>query len=299
MKKIFIIVLLGLAGTVWGQSARLSADTIVMGDTTVLTVKGDASVEHSEYIEVLKEETDYAQGGRRFLLTSYDPGVRYIKLGPNDSLRLVVLGVDIDPRSDEPKGLATVPATQSSEEDIEMLLDAHSSRCNALPWILAAAAVVAALVAWLWWRKAKSNKNIDTDHTSVEQKDERTAEERALARLESLKRARLWQQGKVKEHYTELTETLRVFIEETTGIRATEMTSGECLNALMHDCLSADAANTHAIKQSSIQALKDIFMTADLVKFAKGVPPAEEHERTMDKATEYVKQMSRKEAPDA
>ena len=268
---------------------KLSADTIVMGDTTVLTVSGVGNgrwnVESSEYIEVLKEETN--QGERRFMLTSYDPGVRYIKLGPSDSLQLVVLGVALDPRSDEPKGLATVPDTQSPDEDVVDIDEARKddeSHWHTLLWILAAV-VAAGVIAWLWWRKRKGAEP-KTKEEKITVRDDRTAEERALQRLEKLKSEQLWQSGKIKEYYTELTDTLRVFIEETTNIHATEMTSEECLEALSQS------------RNNTITQLRNIFRTADLVKFAKGEPSEEAHENTMDKAVDFVKQMSRKEAED-
>ena len=289
MKKLFIIGLLGLiclTDNIWGQSALLSADTIVMGDTTVLTVSGVGNgrwnVESSEYIEVLKEETN--QGERHFMLTSYDPGVRYIKLGPSDSLQLVVLGIDIDPRSDEPKGLAMVPDTQSPDEDVVDIDEDQQkdeSHCLALLWILAAA-VVAGAILWFWWQKRKGVSPTNNERAIA--RDDRTAEERALQRLEKLKSNQLWQSGRIKEYYTELTDTLRVFIEETTSIRATEMTSEECLEALSQS------------RNNTITQLRNIFRTADLVKFAKDEPSEEAHENTMNKAVAFVKQMSRKEA---
>lgn len=271
MRKIVIIGLIGLMnllGEVQGQhAASLSRDTIVLGDTTVLTVEGiDSSlwsVVSNQYIEVLKEELSNGTG--KYWLTSYDPGVRYVKWGESDSLRLVVLGVDIDPNSDEPKESADI-------EDIAEIEEEESSLWNIL-LPLAVVLLIGGLLLW-WWKRG-SKKNVET----IEQPAVAlTAEERTLARLEALRKENLWQVGKVKEYYTGITDILREYIEEKTGIHATEMTSEECINTL-----ASKGTNTDAIT-----FLNDIFATADLVKFAKGEPSKEEHDKTYETAVTFV-----------
>lgn len=271
MRKIVIIGLIGLMnllGEVHGQhAASLSRDTIVLGDTTVLTVEGiDSSlwsVVSNQYIEVLNEELSNGTG--KYWLTSYDPGVRYVKWGESDSLRLVVLGVDIDPNSDEPKESA----------DIEDIAEIEEEECSLWNILLPLAVVLLIGGLLLWWWKRKSKKNVET----IEQPAVAlTAEERTLARLEALRKENLWQVGKVKEYYTGITDILREYIEETTGIHATEMTSEECINVLASKGSNAD----------EITFLNDIFATADLVKFAKGEPSKEEHDKTYETAVTFV-----------
>lgn len=259
---------MNLLGEVHGQhAASLSRDTIVLGDTTVLTVEGiDSSlwsVVSNQYIEVLNEELSNGTG--KYWLTSYDPGVRYVKWGESDSLRLVVLGVDIDPNSDEPKESA----------DIEDIAEIEEEECSLWNILLPLAVVLLIGGLLLWWWKRKSKKNVET----IEQPAVAlTAEERTLARLEALRKENLWQVGKVKEYYTGITDILREYIEETTGIHATEMTSEECINTL-----ASKGTNTDAIT-----FLNDIFATADLVKFAKGEPSKEEHDKTYETAVTFV-----------
>ncbi len=259
---------MNLLGEVHGQhAASLSRDTIVLGDTTVLTVEGiDSSlwsVVSNQYIEVLKEELSNGTG--KYWLTSYDPGVRYVKWGESDSLRLVVLGVDIDPNSDEPKESA----------DIEDIVEIEEEECSLWNILLPLAVVLLIGGLLLWWWKRGSKKNVET----IEQPAVAlTAEERTLARLEALRKENLWQVGKVKEYYTGITDILREYIEETTGIHATEMTSEECINALACKGTPADATTF----------LNNIFATADLVKFAKGEPSKEEHDKTYETAVTFV-----------
>lgn len=262
--------------------ATLSADTIVLGDTTVLTVKGVAGDQWrgvgGAFVEVLKEEWNEKDSVRTVYLTSFDPGVRYVRWSEKDSLRLMVLGVDIDPQSDEIEDIADIDDIVDTEE-FESLGDSEKKGTN---WWLVSLILAGIAIAGLlfWWLRKKGKKQREEGKVSAP-RDDRNPLERAQERLEELRKKQLWQSGRVKEYYTELTDTLRVFIEETTGIRATEMTSEECVNALMCKCVSVDATTL----------LKNIFMTADLVKFAKGEPMPHEHQRAYEQSAAFVKEM--------
>ena len=51
--------------------------------------------------------------------------------------------------------------------------------------------------------------------------------ENAYQRLESLSQKKLWQQGKVKEYYIELSDTIRLYLEDRYKINALELTTDE------------------------------------------------------------------------
>ena len=53
--------------------------------------------------------------------------------------------------------------------------------------------------------------------------------EQALKELDAIKQQKLWQQGRSKEYYTLITETLRRYMVDRFGINAMEMTSDEIL----------------------------------------------------------------------
>lgn len=275
-------MLLCIIGKAQGQAvATLEHDTIALGDQTTLTIRNaltfpSADMLSQNDIVALKQDFDTASRTQTTVLTSFEPGEHYIKLGNEDSLLLVVTDVEIDTTTAELRDIAPIERVPYTFWEI-------------FRWVLLGLAV-AALAFGIWWL-VKHRKEVQEVLTKSEPVDTRTPEERALQTLEALRVERLWQSGRVKEYHTRLTDAVRQFIEESTGIRATDMTSDDCLNALMHDCLSTDATNTHAIKQSSIQALKDIFNTADMVKFAKSEPSAHEHERSMDEAVEFVSEM--------
>jgi hypothetical protein len=102
----------------------------------------------------------------------------------------------------------------------------------------------------------------------------------AVRRLDVIRQQKLWQQGKNKEYYTQITDTLRCYILRRYGVNAQEMTSNEILEALKHEDETRSACET----------LRQILMPADLVKFAKFRPLSDENDLVLKNAYLYVSQ---------
>lgn len=272
MKKIIIIGLIGLMGHVHGQAiAKLSADTIALGDQTTLSIQRALTYPSTEQLSqngivALSQNYDSTQHTLYTTLTSFEPGTHYVILSEDDSLMLTVLDVDVDTTSAEIRDIAPIEKVPYTFWEI-------------FRWILLGLGILAlALGGWWFWKKWKSGKV--SKWLSNEPVDTRTPEERALDNLEALRQKQLWQSGRVKEYHTELTDTVRTFIEEATGIRATDMTSDETIEEMENGKWTVDNS-----------LLRDIFTTADLVKFAKSEPLPHEHDRSMSEATEFVKSL--------
>jgi len=105
--------------------------------------------------------------------------------------------------------------------------------------------------------------------------------EQALYALHDLEEKRLWQQGKLKEYYSEITEIVRKFFEGRFGIIALEMTSDE----IMRQMKSIPEAQPHW------KEMNTFFLIADLVKFAKYESTPAEHENEMKWAYAIVQSM--------
>lgn len=104
--------------------------------------------------------------------------------------------------------------------------------------------------------------------------------EQAIKELDEIKQQKLWQQGRSKEYYTLITDTLRKYIEERFGIHAMEMTSGEIL----------DGIRVENEADSVYQNLKQILHVSDFVKFAKMHPLPDENELSLMNAYLFVNQ---------
>ena len=96
--------------------------------------------------------------------------------------------------------------------------------------------------------------------------------------LVELGHRKLWQKGKFKAYYTALTSILRTYISSRWDVGALEMTTDEIIMAL-RDVDMPSASRTDLIT---------ILSTADMVKFAKAEPEAEDNEENLSRALYFV-----------
>lgn len=104
--------------------------------------------------------------------------------------------------------------------------------------------------------------------------------EQAILELDRIKQQKLWQQGRSKEYYTLVTDTLRKYMAGRFGMNAMEMTSGEIL----------DFIRTEGEAESVYANLRQILELADFVKFAKMNPLPDENDLTLVNAYLFVSQ---------
>lgn len=102
--------------------------------------------------------------------------------------------------------------------------------------------------------------------------------QRITAALLQLKEQKLWQQGMHKQYQSQLTDLLREYIEERYEVPALERTTDELLNEL----------RVSSLAQEQQILLGNMLRAADLVKFAKAIPSAEENEAMMAQALRFV-----------
>lgn len=107
----------------------------------------------------------------------------------------------------------------------------------------------------------------------------------ALSALDNIKESKLWQQGREKDFYTDLTEVLRQYIEKRFGTGAFEKTSDE----ILHDLKYNPQAN------ESLSSLEQILKLADLVKFAKYTPMPDENSLSLMNAYMFVNRTKEEE----
>jgi DNA-binding transcriptional ArsR family regulator len=100
----------------------------------------------------------------------------------------------------------------------------------------------------------------------------------AIDALVKLRDEKLWQRNKHKLYYSGLSDILRTYLAGRFDVGAMEMTTDEIVEAL----------RTIDIEQKSKMELLSVLRDADLVKFAKAEPEAEENEVAYDKAFYFV-----------
>ena len=138
---------------------------------------------------------------------------------------------------------------------------------------IAIAAAVLLYFLYRLWRKRRT-KQSGEDYTPPS----RPAHVIAYEELALLKEKKLWQQGLVKEYYSEATEILRRYLENRYSLQALEETTDEILEGLQKLRMTQDLLN----------AMEDILRRADLVKFAKHQPGIPEHEEILVVITNVV-----------
>ncbi|MBR6455659.1 MAG: hypothetical protein IKS72_01835, partial [Prevotella sp.] len=103
--------------------------------------------------------------------------------------------------------------------------------------------------------------------------------QRAMKAIDQIKAEHMTASEDPKEYYTRLTDTLRQYINERFGFNAMEMTTSEIIYNLQQ---SGD--------QTMIGELKDLFETADLVKFAKYSTLIGENDLNLVNAINFIDQ---------
>lgn len=115
--------------------------------------------------------------------------------------------------------------------------------------------------------------------------------EEAILRLTELDEKLLWQNNKIKEYYSELTEIIRGYIERELKVPALENTTDEVLE-MINDFKKSNMLET---SKESISKLKNLLQQADLVKFAKSTPLAIEIQENRKDATHIIGHLKAKQ----
>src|SRR5664280_2446296 len=144
-----------------------------------------------------------------------------------------------------------------------------------LPWILIV--LLAGALTWAVIRYLRRFKKSETAADSYIPAE--PAHVIAFRELEKLKGEELWQNGETKRYYTTLTEILRQYLENRFRVFSLELTTFETLDALVR---------TGFKKNGSYNDLKSVLTGADLVKFAKYYPAAEENELHFQNSWNFV-----------
>lgn len=107
----------------------------------------------------------------------------------------------------------------------------------------------------------------------------------ALQQLEKIKTEQIWKEGNIKEYYSAITDTVRLYIEGRFGVQALELTTDEIMRAFKSQVVDA----------LSKEKLQQLLVLADLVKFAKQVPIEQEHNLALQNAYDFINGTKREE----
>lgn len=143
------------------------------------------------------------------------------------------------------------------------------------PWVLAfklLVALIGAAVIFVWARRRRRNgaaaeKSLDPAHIV------------ALRELDRYRSDKFWAPEKQKQFYSGITDALKNYIDSRFGVDAPEMTTAELFDALKSE---------RSLTPELYSSLKELFETADFVKFAKFIVSDQENARALPLAVRFV-----------
>ncbi len=175
-----------------------------------------------------------------------------------------IRGIPVDPKADI--------------KDIKPPVSAPWKFEDVLPYLIGLLIVAALGYGYYYYRKRQKAKAA----AYIPPKPKIAPHTAALFALRELEDKKLWQAGKVKEYYSEVTDIIRTFFEGRWDFIALELTSDEILHHMQK------------IPESETvwDEMQSFFLTADLVKFAKFIPSPEDNEKELRWAYEIVRAMT-------
>lgn len=296
---------LGMPDTVNGQNVSVSAslDSTLMviggqmnltlevtqpaGLAVMLPVFTDTITKNIEVVEVGKPDTTIQNNNlinisQVIRVTSFDSGLHYIPPIAFEYKR----GELVEKQTTNPLALMVVNPFENVDPekgvfDIKQPINTPFSFAELLKYLNWAVAFMLfsslLVLAIHWWLKRKNpiknllfkNKPKDPPHVT------------ALRELEKIKNEKAWQKGLVKQFYSQLTDVLRIYLEERYQFPAMEKTTDEILKSLKEVELPDDKL---------LAKMKKILETADLAKFAKYEPLPDENDLSLIGAFFFVNQ---------
>ena len=274
--------------------SRLSRDSILIGDQIEWTIDlqlapgegarvskpGETPVPGVEALGEMSLDTLSQKKGvlnlrGRIILTSFDSGSYvlpplYVLLARTDGT------IDTLEYAGPTLAVNTIPIDTATFQpyDIKGQIRYPLTFKEVIPWVglaLLVAALIWLLVRWIRLRRQNRDffgKPVVKDPPHIV----------ALRSLEKTRSQKLWQTGKQKQFYTQVTDALRQYIAARYEVPALEQTSAEMFQDL----------EDKAIDPALTDSLKDLFTTADFVKFAKHAATDQENENAIPTAVRFV-----------
>lgn len=296
MKRLILFVFILSSSFVFGQnspkvSAKVDTTSIRIGEqfelkievndtTNVIIPKLDKLVG----LEVVEEDmidTLKSRLLKRYVLTGFDSGAYYIPQQQifirnqaylTDSILINVATVPIDTTKQKMFPIKSIQEEPYVFDDFKPYLI----------WVILGLLLIGAIIYFILRKK------------KIEEEEEIIPAlppyEEALEKLKELDHKLLWQNNKIKQYYSELTEIIRDYIEKELKVPALEITSDELI-AYIRDFKDAETLD---ISKETFNKLKELLQEADLVKFAKSKPLSHEIEEDRKDAEEILNSMKPK-----
>ena len=271
-------------------NARLDAVDITVGDQIKMLIEarnsGNSRLQWAvipdtfNQLEIVERgKIDTSKDGnttiykQRLLVTGFDSGL--FKVPPFQFAVVPPSGAAYMVHTDSfLVSVTTVPVdTSKAFRGIKNIMTVKRDWKEYLPWILGGLLIVAVLTFILVRLAKRKPAPVVAPPVPTE-----TLQQKTLRLLDELDAKKLWQQGKVKLYYSDLTDILRGYIEQRFKTPALELTTDELLSK----------SHSHKEMNKYYDELAQILHTADLAKFAKAEPLPYEHTQALEQTRQFV-----------
>jgi hypothetical protein len=274
MRKVIYILL--LSNFAFAQTATLDSNTILIGQQINFTITNKVTstkiwptyneflVEGIEIIKASKIDTTDGVITQEFVITAWDSGSYFIPpiaFSENSKTEGLLLNVQ-----------TIILAEDAELKDIKQPIEEPIGWSDIWPWLLGI--LILSLIIFIV-KKYIFNKNKPS--IIIKPKVIIPADISALKELNALEKAKIWQEGNVKEYHSQISEIIRRYTENRFDFIALELTTDEILQELK-SILSDDQLNN----------LSTLLQRADLAKFAKSKPIDTENMESMVLAKGFV-----------
>ena len=235
----------------------------------------------AEELETKEQDNGFVTRQMVYTMTSFDDTLYYIP----------PMKVKIDGKSYESKSLALKVLTfEVDTTNVDQFFGPKDVQDNPFQWSdwslsfwLSVLMLVLLAAAYYLYLRLRDNKPIITHIRVVKRL---LPHQKALQQIEQIKADKMVASENSKEYYTKLTDTIRKYIEERYGFNAMEMTSSEIIDHLM---ATQD--------ENALSELRHLFLTADLVKFAKYSTLINENDANLVNAIDFINQTKLENEP--
>lgn len=303
MKNIFaiIVLIIGVSFVSNAQQAqvKVSSDTnaILIGERVTLdlnyqfpenqiglfpvfkdTITGYLEIVNQTPIDTLvNSKNGLTTLSQQLIITSFDTGYHVIPPLPFGLMQKRDTAYDI--LQSEPLLLNVFTVEVDTTKDIKPItlpMGEPYTLSEILPYITIVLAIGILIFAiFYFYQRKKKNKPLFVK----KEKPALPPHEEAINHLEELRLKKLWQNDRLKEYHSELTDIVRYYIERRFDFQAMEMVSTEIMDRLDGESQVNDQVRT------KLQATLEL---ADLVKFAKSGATAVENDTSWNNCIDFV-----------
>ena len=281
MKK--LILLLFISNFAFAQTAKLNTNAILIGEQINFSISNTISETEVwptydaflvEGIEIIKEgklDTSDNLISQNFIITAWDSGSYYIPpiaFSGTSKTQGLLLNVQ------------TIILEEGAEmKDIKQPMEAPIGWSDIWPWLLGIVLLI--LIAYILKKYVFTKKEalkIEKPKVII------PADIIALKELITLEEAKIWQEGKIKEYHSSLSEIIRRYTENRFNFIALELATEEIISELKSK-----------VNNEQLASITILLKRADLAKFAKSKPEETENKESMQLAKHFVAQTKQKQ----